>query len=157
MTDYELLKKFIAEHPQEVLWHEIDDSGREVHFTVVLTTPALQEARRKFGSKVIGLDSVWKWTKLHIPIWLLVVDTGTNGGLVVAVVISTSGTADCLARALKQIFSDDGDEIKPKVMIDHDQAERGAVLQLGVCECLFRSNFTVRPHPLQVPLLCHSD
>lgn len=131
MTDHQLLMEFIDKNSDYIIHSKVDDSGDKVKFTLVLTTPTLQEARRKYGARVVGLDSVYKWTKHHIPIWLLVVDTDTHGGLVVAVIISTSGSGRSLKEALHSIFGDDEEEA-PTFMIDHDEAEAWALRALGV-------------------------
>jgi hypothetical protein len=129
MTDVELLKSFI-EHAQPI-YSTIDESGPTVKFTLTLSTPFLQGELRKYGSKVVGLDSVYKLTDLRIPIWVVVVSTG-KGSLLCAVIVSTSGAGADLAPALAVLFPDDP---KPVVMIDHDNAERLALVILKVPYC----------------------
>lgn len=135
-TEFELLQSFLKTTP-EVTWHWLEEDSKGIaHFGVVLTTPYLSEVRKQYGAKVIGLDSVWKWTKLRIPIWLLVVDTVAYGGIVVAIIVSTSGCGDTLGEALAHIF---GDEPPSKFMIEHDEAERVAVQSINVSKNVFKT------------------
>lgn len=138
-SDHALLLEFIQQNKDSILFHQVEENASgDIDFTLVLSTPALLEARHKYGARVVGLDSVWKWTKHHIPIWLVVVDTESHGGLVVGVIVSTSGSSDTIALGLDYILGTDS----PKVMIDHDAAERKAVDTLGVL------SFTILSHYL---------
>ena len=102
----------------------------ETHFTITLSTPKLLKFLADCGSKYVGLDAVWKYTELNIPIWVLVVEHPNGGSVVVLYVISTSGTTENIKNALSPVLALAG--IKPYVMIDHDEAERAAIRQLDV-------------------------
>lgn len=113
-------------------WKNCTDVGA-VRFGLLLTTPYLNQVRRKYGNAVLGLDSVWKWTKLGIPIWLLVADIQTHGGIIVAIIVSSTGGGRRLGKALKHLFLEDPEgDSKPIFMIDHDDAERIAVEYIEV-------------------------
>lgn len=128
-TDYDLLLDFCEEHKEEIhyKWIKEDKEKEMAEFCLLLTSVKLLEAKEIYGVKVVGLDSVWKWTRHRIPIWLVVVET-PKGGLVVAYIISTDGTHHQLSRALAVLFPNH----KPLVMIDHDDTERLACHLNGV-------------------------
>ena len=130
-SDYDLLLEFCEEHKDMIhnKWIREDRDKEEAEFCLLLTTPTLLNAKVEHGTNVVGLDSVWEWTKHQLPIWLVVVDT-PKGGLVVAYIISTDDAHLQLSSALLVLF----EEYKPFVMIDHDSTERLACRENGVSD-----------------------
>ena len=130
-SDYDRLLEFCEEHKDMIhyKWIREDRDKEEAEFCLLLTTPTLLNAKVEHSANVVGLDSVWKWTKHQIPIWLVVVDT-PKGGLVVAYIISTDGTHLQLSSALLVLF----EEHKPFVMIAHDNTVRLACQENGVSD-----------------------
>lgn len=83
---------------------------------------------------IIGLDSVYKLTFYGIPVWPIVyVDKVNKRGIPLLFLVGRYSRETVLVPALKEIkkriptFFE-----KPRiVMIDHDQVERKAVVELG--------------------------
>jgi hypothetical protein len=94
----------------------------------------LVEAYKTYGREVFGLDSIWKWTRHRVPFWILTVEAPGNGGLVVAIINASQGTAHLLSPALQAFMDKAGiaaDDM-PAGMIDHDPAELKALVTIKV-------------------------
>ena len=114
-----------------MLAYEEDYEPDGVHFRMVMTSKILVNNLRKYGSNIVGLDAVWKYTKYKTPVWI-VVFPGWDTSYVGAYFLCSDGTAEALTWCLKALLSEIGDHWHPLVMIDHDDGEKKAVESVGV-------------------------
>lgn len=125
----DLLNDFRTKYVDNVVYWEFREDDDALHFTVAITSKTLLNTFLKYGQKVFGLDSVYKYTDCRIPVWTVVVNT-PMGATVVGYIVSTEGTSDFLRDALAAL-KPDGIE-KAYCMIDHDDTERKALADLEV-------------------------
>ena len=116
----------------------------KVEFKMVLSSPLLLQGLAEYGPDVVGLDSVWKYTKYKIPVWVLVFPVATKSS-VGAYFICSDGTAESLRWCIEKVLLKvPARNWWPLVMIDHDDAERLACELNGfkVLLCRFHSKAT---------------
>lgn len=137
MSEPELLQNFMKEQESLLYYshYHHDSDSNEIAFTVCLSTAWLLEKQQEFSPTVIGLDSVWKYTKYNIPLWVITAKT-PYGGIVVAFIFSTDASHCQLKASLQKLFPRVDSASKLMVMIDHDEVERKALVEAGVCSFL---------------------
>lgn len=78
---------------------------------------------------ITALDSVFKLTKYHFPIWLWVTTEPSGRGITGFVIIASHNKATLLSKALSLILAHVNWEQPPAVIIDHDKVERSALVR----------------------------
>jgi len=89
---------------------------------------------RQWGHQIIGLDGLFKLSKMRWPVWAVVVQDTQGHAWPVVFVFASIERTEILARALRCLHRhvvEDGEPWKPIVMIDKDEVERGAVAAMG--------------------------
>jgi hypothetical protein len=78
-----------------------DEADEARPILVVLASTRVGELARRFGQELVGLDGIFKHTKLGWPIWTVVVEDDEGHGWPLATIISSSETVDVLYHGLK--------------------------------------------------------
>ena len=111
-------------------------------FTVIASHLQLK-ALIRFGKEIVGLDSVYKWTKYRICIWALVVSDDNGHGLVTAWCISTTSDGHHVHKFIQIVKSAIKKFVKcadstfdvhswnPIFSIDKDEAEANGITLAG--------------------------
>lgn len=102
-------------------------------FWLMLRSKEARPLVRKYG-RIIGLDGLFKLTKLRWPVWAVVVEDEKGHAWPIAFIFASLERQELLLHALRvlhQFIVEDGHPWAPWVMIDKDEVERGAVAAMG--------------------------
>jgi len=103
-------------------------------FFIMLMAKRARYLIRQWGHQIIGLDGLFKLSKMRWPVWAVVVQDTQGHAWPVVFVFASIERTEILARALRCLHRhvvEDGEPWKPIVMIDKDEVERGAVAAMG--------------------------
>lgn len=140
LNNTEQLHKFLdfpVSSTYTVLWPTLkkDFPLDNTNWFIVLSNPMLEEAVFKFGSDLVGLDSVFKFSVEQFPLWLVVINCD-GYGIACYFILGSHSNEQVLSPALQFIQKRQNSLLKdkgldtiwtPRFMIDKDQVEFNAV------------------------------
>ncbi len=154
LTERELVAEILRDktiHEDLIVWppHDHDEVNTpNSGWKIILTEKTLLQGLATHGNEIVGLDSVYKFTKYGFPMWLLVYRHSQYlEGMTAAICLASSGDAENITFFLdfikRQVEEVSKKPWNPIVMIDKDSAERKACEDVNLQHVLCNYHSTV--------------
>jgi hypothetical protein len=105
-------------------------------FVIVFMAPLSSTIASTCRREIVGLDSIYKWSKHGFPAWALVAGDERGHAWPLALAVGLSGSWRIIHRFLdvikKKLDESLGEDWQPIVNIDKDEAERKALEAIGL-------------------------